>query len=60
MIKLTKVDGEEIYINHHYIEIMEANPNTTIKIHNGTTFVVMEKLADVLIQMRQWDFRGGV
>ena len=55
MIKVTKVDGEEIYINHHFIETMEANPNTTIKIHDGTTFVVMEKIHDVLEQMRQWD-----
>ena len=55
MIKVTKVDGEEIYINHNFIETMEANPNTTIKIHDGTTFVVLETITDVLTQMRQWN-----
>jgi flagellar protein FlbD len=60
MIKVTKVDGEALYINHQFIETMEASPNTTIKIHNGTTFVVLETIPDILAQMRQWDFLGHV
>ena len=52
MIKLKTLGGEYIYINEAYIETMEANPNTTIKIHNGTTFVV-EEPPDLVVQMIQ-------
>ncbi len=60
MIKVTKVDSETLYINPDFIETMEASPNTTIKIHNGTTFVVLETIPDILTQMRQWALPGQV
>ncbi|MBI3987107.1 MAG: flagellar FlbD family protein [Lentisphaerae bacterium] len=54
MIKLTKISGEEIVLNELYIESIEAASNTTVKIHNGTTFVAQEKPDRILALIREW------
>ena len=51
MIRLQKRNGDYIYINECYIESMEENPDTTIYIHNGTRFVVVEKPEEILAQI---------
>ncbi len=53
MIRLQKRNGDYIYINEHYIESMEENPDCTIYIHDGTRFVVVEKPEEVMAQIRQ-------
>lgn len=54
MIKLTKISGEELILNELYIESIEAASNTTVKIHNGTTFVTQEKPEQILALIRAW------
>ena len=54
MIKLTKIDGVQIYINERYIETIEANPNTTVRIHDGTVYIVNEEPEKVLSLLRDW------
>ncbi|MDA8414653.1 MAG: flagellar FlbD family protein [Desulfobacteraceae bacterium] len=43
MIKLTKLDGSEMYINPDLIEIMEETPDTHITLMNGNRYLVLEK-----------------
>ena len=49
MIKLTRLDGSEIYLNEDIIEIIEETPDTHITLTNGNRYVVLEKTA-VLIE----------
>ena len=45
MIKLTRLDGSEIYLNEDIIEIIEETPDTHITLTNGNRYVVLEKTA---------------
>lgn len=43
MIKLTRLDGSEIYINPDLIETIEETPDTHITLMNGNRQLVLEK-----------------
>lgn len=42
MIKLTKLDGNEMYINPDLIETIEESPDTHISLMNGNRYLVQE------------------
>jgi len=42
MIKVTRLDGVEYYLNPHQIEYIESNPDTTIVMLSGKHLVVKE------------------
>ncbi|MCL2176177.1 MAG: flagellar FlbD family protein [Treponema sp.] len=48
MIKVTKLDGKEYYINPHQIECIEIRPDTTLVMLSGRTHIVREEADDVL------------
>jgi flagellar protein FlbD len=48
MIKVTKLNGVEYYINPHQIECIEINPDTTLVMLSGRTHIVREEADDVL------------
>ncbi len=54
MIKLKRMGDGFVYINERYIESIEVAPDTTIKLHNGTTFVVQEDADEVMHKMLEW------
>ena len=43
MIKLTRLDGTEFYINPDLIECVEETPDTLITFTNDNRFIVREK-----------------
>lgn len=43
MIKLTRLDKTEFYINPDLIECVEETPDTVMTLTNGNHFLVMEK-----------------
>ncbi|MBN2735443.1 MAG: flagellar FlbD family protein [Spirochaetales bacterium] len=43
MIKVTKLDGTEYYINPHQIEYIESNPDTTLVMLSGKRLIVKEE-----------------
>jgi flagellar protein FlbD len=49
MVKVTRLDGVEYYINPHQIEYMETKPDTTLLMLSGKHVVVREKV-DVVIE----------
>jgi flagellar protein FlbD len=49
MIKVTRLNGIEYYINPHQIEYIEMKPDTTLLMLSGKSIVVLEKV-DVVIQ----------
>jgi len=42
MIKVTRLDGHEYYVNPHQIEYIESNPDTTLIMLSGKRLVVRE------------------
>ncbi|RAP00033.1 flagellar protein FlbD [Petrotoga sp. 9PW.55.5.1] len=48
MIKLTKLNDDEFYINPYQIEKIECHPDTTITMMNGHVYVVKEKIEDLI------------
>jgi len=49
MIRLTRLDGSELYLNEDLIELVEETPDTHITLINGNRYVVQEK-ASILIE----------
>jgi len=47
LIKLTRLDKSEIYLNPDLIESIEETPDTVITLINGNHFVVQEKLRTI-------------
>lgn len=47
MIKVTRLDGFEYYLNPHQIEYIECNPDTTIIMLSGKRLVVKEDFPTV-------------
>jgi flagellar protein FlbD len=48
MIKLTKLNGSEIYLNPDLFDNMECHPNTTILLTNGIKHIVKESPDEVV------------
>ena len=49
MIKLTKLNGHELYLSADHIEMMEATPDTIITLINGKKIIVKETLDNVVV-----------
>ncbi|MFH1368629.1 MAG: flagellar FlbD family protein [Elusimicrobiota bacterium] len=48
MIKLHKLNGQEIIINAELIESIEAAPDTILSLYTNNRFIVKENLEEVL------------
>ncbi|MGI5891293.1 MAG: flagellar FlbD family protein [Bacillota bacterium] len=47
MIKLTKMNNEDIFINPNLVEIAEKTPDTLISMLSGRKYYVMESAEEV-------------
>ena len=48
MIKVTRLNGTEYYINPHQIESIEFRPDTTLMMLSGKHVVVLEKIEELI------------
>jgi len=48
MIKVTRLNGTEYYINPHQIECIEIRPDTTLMMMSGKAHIVREEVDTVL------------
>ncbi len=48
MILLTRLNGEQFYINPHQIEFMESMPDTIIKMLSDRKVIVKENCNDII------------
>ena len=60
MIKLTRLNGEEVVINGDLIEIVDANPDTVITLINEHKFVVREKIDEVIEKVIEYKRQAGL
>ena len=65
MVKLTKLNGEKLYLNETWIETVEALPDTTLTLNSGNKVLVLEGMDKVLQSIIGWqaslrgEKRGG-
>lgn len=59
MIKVTRLNGKEYYINPHQIESIEIHPDTTLLMLSGKYVVVLEKVNEVIDRIVEYRKRIG-
>jgi flagellar protein FlbD len=59
MIKVTRLNGKEYFINPHQIESMEIHPDTTLLMLSGKHVVVKEGVEDVINRIVEYRSRMG-
>jgi flagellar protein FlbD len=59
MIKLTRLQGKEFYLNADIIEMIEATPDTVITLLDGTKYVVKEDIEEVINRIIQYKREVG-
>jgi flagellar protein FlbD len=47
MIKLTKINGTECFLNHTLFEIIEESPDTCITMSNGNRYLDLESAQQI-------------
>jgi len=59
VIKVTRLNGKEYYINPHQIESIEIHPDTTMLMLSGKHVVVLEKIEEVIDRIVEYRRRIG-
>ena len=59
MIKVTRLNGKEYFINPHQIESIEIHPDTTLLMLSGKHVVILEKVEDVIERIVEYRKRIG-
>jgi flagellar protein FlbD len=59
MIKVTRLNGKEYFINPHQIDSIEIHPDTTLLMLSGKHVVVLEKVEDLLDRIIEYRKRIG-
>ena len=59
MIKVSRLNGKEYFINPHQIESIEINPDTTLLMLSGKHVVVLEKVDEVIDRIIEYRKRIG-
>ncbi len=54
MIKLTKLNREEFVLNCDWIETIQENPDTTIRLTDGNIYIVRERADEVIARTVQY------
>lgn len=60
MIKLTRFNGTEFYLNPLHIESVEETPDTVITLFNGKKVIVKEKVDEITESMKIFFGRIGL
>ena len=58
MIRVTRLDGSEMYLNPDLIEIIEECPETHLTLTNGNRYLVLEKTSTIVDRIAA--FRAGI
>ena len=63
MVKLTKINGKEFYVNADLMEFIESTPDTIITLTTGKKLIVRESAEEVIeaivnyksLALRNWE-----
>ena len=59
MVRVTRLNGKEYYINPHQIESIELRPDTTLIMLSGKSVVVKEGIDDMIEKIVEYRRRIG-
>ncbi|MDR0511931.1 MAG: flagellar FlbD family protein [Treponema sp.] len=59
MVKVTRLNGTEYYINPHQIESIELRPDTTLLMLSGKHTIVLEKVNTIIDRIVEYRQRIG-
>ncbi len=62
MINITKLNDKQVVINCELIEMIEANPDTTITMNTGRKIIVRESVEEIIsrtVTYKKEIFSGG-
>ncbi|GHT53862.1 flagellar protein FlbD [Spirochaetia bacterium] len=54
MIKVSRLDGVEYYLNPHQIETIEVHPDTTLVLLSGKKLIVKEGVDELLKRIEDY------
>jgi flagellar protein FlbD len=57
MIKVTRLDGVEYYVNPGQIECIEINPDTTLVMLSGKHYIVRDEVDELLAKIEDYHRR---
>lgn len=57
-IQLTRIHGDEIYVNIQNILWIESRPDTHLTFLNGTSIIVKEKISEILGKIEEMQLNG--
>lgn len=60
MISVTRLNGSPLWLNALLIETVEETPDTYITLITGKRMIVLEKAADVISMVKQYNQEIGV
>ncbi|MDR2510075.1 MAG: flagellar FlbD family protein [Spirochaetaceae bacterium] len=60
MIKVSRLDGVEYYINPHQIESIEVKPDTTLLMLSGKHVIVRDKVDEIIEKIITYRKKIGV
>lgn len=58
MIRLTRLNGSEFYLNPSLIEIVEESPDTHLTLSNGNRYLVLESAKTITERIINLQARG--
>ena len=62
MIRVTRLDHSQFYVNAEFIQSVESTPDTHIVLFNGHSYVVTERdhdVVDLIMEYRRAAYGGG-
>jgi len=60
LIKVTRLNGVEYWLNPHLIEIIEQKPDTTITLSSGKKIVVKESPEEIIERIMEYRKKIGI
>lgn len=54
MILLSRLNGEQFALNCDHIETMQSNPDTTIRLMNGNSYIVADSVEEVIEKIKEY------
>ncbi len=59
MIKVTRLNNVEVWVNPHQIEFIEQNPDVTLVLLSGKSLIVRETAEEVINRIVEYRSRIG-
>lgn len=60
MIKVTRLNGKEVYVNPDLIETLESTPDTVITLTTGHKIIAVESIDDLIDRIVQYRHKASV